>query len=244
MSRTPYLHLDVPLAHAAGGRSFPLPREADHHLTRVLRLAPGEALEVADGAGWSAPAQLTRDGLRLTGDAQHRAVDEPRLVLAQALPKGRKLDGVLRQATELGVDEARVLATARSVPSLHGDRAAKAVARWEAVVHAASEQARCPHRPRITGPLPMDRLARDDELLLVAHPGAPGLPTVGEVLVGATAIVLAVGPEGGFTDQEVADAVAGGALAVGLGESVLRTEHAGAAGLAVLAAGLGRWGGK
>lgn len=241
MPRIPFLHLDIALAAATDGQVLPLSDEAGHHLTRVLRLASGAALEVADGAGWSASAQLTGDGLRLRGDARHRAAPAPRLVLAQALPKGRKLDEVLRQATELGVDEVRVLATERSVPVLHASRAARATARWEAVVRAACEQARRAHRPSVTGPLPMDRLARDDELLLVAHPGAPGLPSVADALVGPTTIVLAVGPEGGFSDDEVADAVAGGGLAVGLGGSVLRTEHAGAAGLAVLAAGVGRW---
>lgn len=244
MPRIPYLHLDVALAGAAEGHSVALSDEATHHLTRVLRVAPGAELEVADGAGWSAPGQLTAGGVQLLGAARHRPVPHPRLVLAQGLPKGRKLDEVLRQATELGVDEIRVLATQRSVPMLPASRAAKATTRWEAVVRAACEQARRPHRPQVTGPLALHQLARDDELLLVAHPGAPGLPTVAEALVGPTAIVLAVGPEGGFSDDEVADAVAGGALAVGLGDSVLRTEHAGAAGLAVLAAGVGRWGAR
>ena len=242
MSLTPFVHLDTSLAGAGCGARFALSSQERQHLTRVLRLPPGATLEVADGQGWVAAAELLTDGVRLTGDALRQPERRPRLVLAQALPKGRKLDEVLRQATELGVDEIRVVTTARSVPRLEDARVAKATTRWQAVVRAASEQARRSRRPEVTGPLALERLARDDELLLIAHPGAPGLPTVAETLVGAEAVVLAVGPEGGFRDSEVADAVAGGALAVGLGDAVLRTEHAGAAGLAVLAAAVGRWG--
>ena len=242
MSLTPFVHLDTALAGAGCGARFGLSPQERQHLTRVLRLSPGATVEVADGEGWVAGAELLADGVRLTGDALLQPAPRPRLVLAQGLPKGRKLDEVLRQATELGVDEIRVVTTARSVPRLEEARASKAQARWQAVVRAASEQARRPRRPEITGPLALERLARDDELLLIAHPGAPGLPKVAETLVGADAVVLAVGPEGGFSDSEVADAVTGGALAVGLGDAVLRTEHAGAAGLAVLAAAVGRWG--
>lgn len=242
MSLTPFVHLDAPLAGAGTGTRVPLSPGERQHLTRVLRLPEGAAVEVADGGGWCAPAELTGDGVQLSADPREQPRAHPRLVLAQALPKGRKVDEVLRHATELGVDEVRVVITARSVPRLAGARASKALARWQAVVRAASEQARRPRRPVVTGPLALDRLAHDDELLLMAHPGAPGLPTVAEALAGAPVVVLAVGPEGGFTDDEVADAVTGGALAVGLGDAVLRTEHAGPAGLAVLAAAVGRWG--
>ncbi len=242
MSRTPFVHLDAGLAGAVEGSRLALSAEERHHLTRVLRLSPGAPIEVADGQGWWGPAELTTDGVLLTGAVQHRPPPSPRLVLAQALPKGRKLDEVLRQATELGVDELRVVISSRSVRQLEGERASRARVRWQAVVSAACEQARLARRPQVTGPLALDRLARDDELLLVAHPGAPGLPSVVESLAGVAAVVLAVGPEGGFSDAEVADAVAGGALAVGLGDSVLRAEHAGPAGLAVLSAAVGRWG--
>ncbi|MFU8839263.1 MAG: RsmE family RNA methyltransferase [Nitriliruptoraceae bacterium] len=241
MSLTPYLHLDVALDGAAVEVELPLPAETRHHLQRVLRLRDGAAVVVADGAGRHAPAVVTRDGLRLTAAARERPPRRPRLVLAQAVPKGRKLDEVLRQAVELGVDEIRVLHAERCVTRVEPSRAERAGARWTAVVRAACEQARRPDRPPVRGPLPLDRLGRDDELLLLAHPGAPALPSVAEAVLDARTIVLAVGPEGGFSDTEVADAVAAGALAVGLGPSVLRTEHAGAAGLAVLAAGTGRW---
>ncbi len=242
MSRTPFVHLDTSLDAGAAGAWFPLSAAERSHLERVLRLRVGAPIEVADGDGWTATGSLGEAGVQLTADARLVPPRHPRLILAQALPKGRKLDEVLRQATELGVDEIRVLTTARSVPRLTGPRASKARARWEAVVRAASEQARRPRRPLVSGPARLDRSIAEEELVLVAHPATPGLPRIAESLVGVPAVVLAVGPEGGFTDDEVADAVTAGALAVGLGTTVLRTEHAGPAGIAVLSAALGRWG--
>lgn len=242
MSLIPFVHLDVDLDVAAGGERIDLAPADRHHLTTVLRLATGAPVEVADGRGASAAAVLVEGAIELAGPVNRLARPRPQLVLAQALPKGRKLDEVLRQACELGVDELRVLATARSVVRLDAAKLDRVRRRWEAVVRSACEQARRPHRPAVLGPLPIELLGRDDEVLLIAHPGAPGLPTVAEVVTGAERLVLAVGPEGGFTDDEVADVVAAGGLAVGLGPSVLRTEHAGAAGLAVLAAASGRWG--
>jgi 16S rRNA (uracil1498-N3)-methyltransferase len=242
VSLTPYVHLEVELSGARVGDRLPLGRGDLHHLGTVLRLGAGAVVEIADGCGSSALATLAEGEVELATDPVVLAEPRPRLVLAQALPKARKLDGIVRHACELGVDELRIIDTVRSVVRLDERRAARGLERWTAVVRAACEQARRPRRPAVLGPLRLDRLGRDDELLLVAHPEAPALPSVASVWQPAAQIVLAVGPEGGFTDEEVADAVAGGALAVGLGPSVLRTEHAGAAGLAVLAAATGRWG--
>lgn len=242
MSLTPYVHLDVELSAARIGDRLPVSRDDHHHLATVLRLGPGAAVEIADGRGTSALATLAQGEVELVTSPVVLPEPRPWLVLAQALPKGRKLDEVVRHACELGVDELRIVDTVRSVVRLDERRAARALERWTAVVRAACAQARRPRRPAVAGPLRLDRLGRDDELLLVAHPDAPALPSVASAWQPAARIVLAVGPEGGFTDEEVADAVAGGALAVGLGPSVLRTEHAGAAGLAVLAAATGRWG--
>ena len=241
MSLIPYVHLDVDLSEALVGTPIALAPGDRHHLTTVLRLGSGAAVEVADGRGRSAPAVLVGTAIELAGPVVELPEPRPQLILAQALPKGRKLDEVLRQACELGVDEVRVVDTARSVVRLDDRKLDRVRARWAAVARSACEQARRPFRPGIVGPLPLDRLGCDDELLLFAHPAAPGLPTVVDAWHGVDRLVLAIGPEGGFTDEEVAGAVAAGGLAVGLGPAVLRTEHAGAAGLAVLAAATGRW---
>jgi 16S rRNA (uracil1498-N3)-methyltransferase len=247
MSRTPFVHLAADLADAGPGVAVALGEDEAHHLTRVLRLRVGAEVEVADGRGRRVAAVLGAGQVVLTADPVHTPRPRPELVLAQALPKGRKLDEVVRVATELGVDRIVPVATARSVVTLRGERAARAAERWRAVGRAAAEQSRRPYLPRVDTPvevasLPTVASVAAGGALLVAAPGAAPLPEVVASSARAAPVTVAIGPEGGFTTEEVAALVAAGARAVGLGPAVLRTEHAGAAALAVLGALLGRWG--
>lgn len=245
MSLTPYVHVDVSIRAATRGDEIPLASHEDHHLRRVLRLPDGAEIEVADGVGGHAHATLAGQRLVLRTDAEAVPAPTPRLVLAQALGKGRKLDEVVRVATELGVEEIVPVAATRSVRVLSDERAARTAARWAAIARAAAEQARRPTRPTIAGvATSLATLAplAEDGLLLVAHPGAPPLPDQLEQHLDVAQVVVVIGPEGGFDDVEVAELVRAGALAAGLGPWVLRTEHAGAAALAAVAAATGRWG--
>lgn len=240
MSLVPYVHLDVDLDGCRAGTVVPLPGGDRHHLTRVLRLRSGAAVEVADGHGVYGRAVLEGVGVRLTADPVVAPAPPGRITVVQALPKGRKLDAVVRQVTELGVDRIVPVTAHRSVVAL-GDRADRAVARWRAVARAACEQARRPRRPVIDPVIAaMDVVpATRPSRLLVAHPDADvGLPAA---LEGASDVAIAVGPEGGWDDDEVAGWTEAGAATVRLGSSVLRTEHAAAAAVAVAAALLGRW---
>jgi 16S rRNA (uracil1498-N3)-methyltransferase len=242
VARTPYVHLDAPLDHAEVGDRVPLSGDDEHHLRRVLRITVGAALEVADGRGGTAPAVLGDGAVELTGPVTRVPPPQPTLEVAQALPKGRKLDEVVRQVTELGADAIVPVAAARSVTALTGDKATKATARWAAVARAACSQARRPHRPSVAAPVDVDGLLErcDAASVLVAVPGAPR-ELQDAVDRDASHVVVAIGPEGGWTDDEVMRLVAGGAVEVGLGPHVLRTEHAAAAAVAVIAATTGRW---
>ena len=244
MSLTPYLHVDADLATVAAGTEVALDGEAWRHLRTVLRLAPGAACHVADGAGSHAPAVLTDDGICLSDDARTASAPRPRLIVAQALAQGRKFDDVVRDATELGADGFVPVTAARSVSRLDG-KADKVVARWRAVARAAAEQSRRPWRPEVADLTDVAGLAAGpDAAVPVAHPGGEPLHRRGGEVADCGEIVLAVGPEGGWTDAEIDGLVARGAHLVGLGPSVLRTEHAAAAGLAVLCAVCGRWDGQ
>jgi 16S rRNA (uracil1498-N3)-methyltransferase len=244
VSLLPYLHLDASLAGAQAGATVAIDPAARHHLTRVLRLREGAALEVSDGQGHAAAARLVDDRVELTASVTAVAAPRPTLTVAQGLPRSRKLDEVVRQVTELGADRVVPVAATRSVTRLDGARADKAVERWRAVARSAAEQSRRPWRPEIAPVVSSAQLPDalpDGIRLLVAHPGAHrSLP---EVLEGSAVahLAVAVGPEGGWDDDEVAGFVAAGATLVGLGPTVLRTEHAAAAALAVLASATGRW---
>lgn len=254
MSLAPHVLVPESLASLGAGALIALPASAVHHLRRSLRRGDGSALTLTDGQGARATAELTPDGARLDAVPSIEPRRTPQLVLAQSLAKGRRADDAVRMACELSVDRI-VPVVAERTQGRPDDRAAAAVVdRWRAVAVAALEQSRGVHLPDITACRTSEQLAGlASDVRLVAVPGAPGLPevlechmletleqrpaeqrTVGEVCV-------AVGPEGGWSDQEVTLLTGSGWLPVGLGPSVLRTEHAGPIAIAVLAALCGHW---
>lgn len=251
MSLVPFVHLDADLWRAGVGDRVALSTSERHHLTRVLRLSAGARVEVTDGQGTLAEGVLVDDGVELTGSVERQPPRSPRLAVAQALPKGRKLDEVVRQVTELGADEVIPVQAERSVARPPSERVGKLESRARAVARAAAEQARSPWRTAVSPVTDTAALAEvvgeasprgTREALLVAHLDAPALPVVLASLAPLERLTIAIGPEGGWSDTEVARFRADGAVVVGLGGTVLRTEHAAAAALAVASAVLGRWG--
>jgi 16S rRNA (uracil1498-N3)-methyltransferase len=251
VSLVPFVHLDVDLGRAEVGQHLALPAPERHHLTRVLRLGPGARIELADGRGATAQAVILDGGVEIASPVHREARRTPRLSVAQALPKGRKLDEVVRQVTELGADEVVPVQAERSVARPPSERVGKLRTRARSVARAAAEQSRSPWRTSVaplTDTTSLAALVADATppgargALLVAHLDAPALPVVLASLAPLDAVTIAIGPEGGWSDAEVAALRADGAVVVGLGGTVLRTEHAGAAALAVAGAVLGRWG--
>jgi 16S rRNA (uracil1498-N3)-methyltransferase len=249
VSLTPLVHVDAPLEGRCAGDAVELSDAEGHHLRTVLRLGAGAEVELADGRGGHGTGVLGPGGeVRLRTDAATRPRPRPRLELLQALPKGRKMDEVVRSCVELGLDRLVPVAATRCVTRLEGPRAAKAVERWDAVARSACQQSRRVHRPEIAGVVAVDAL-RPHGTWLLAHPEAgEGLPAALDAEVaahdepGPELVSIAIGPEGGWSDEEVDALVAAGARAVHLGAGVLRTEHAAAAALAVISARTGRWG--
>lgn len=240
----------APGALGTGGSAdaVPLPADVAKHLRTVLRLEPGAPLVLADGAGVTAPAVLLPDGARLTGPLTQEPRPEPVLHVAQGVAKGRKLDEVVRTLTELGVDRITPVAADRSVTKLEGPKRDRAVDRWRSVVRAACEQSRRAWVPRVDPPATVAALTADLDgaAAVVAHVGATGSlrATLADVTAGAQPrrVVVAVGPEGGWTPDEVDAFEAAGARVVSLGPAVLRTEHAAPALVAVVNYVLGRMG--
>lgn len=241
MSLVPFVHLDEVLRRRAVGDRIDLSTGDAHHLRTVLRLPVGAQVVVADGAGGRAGASVVGDGLQLITEVQVDSRSRPGVAVAQALGKGRKADEVIRAVTELGVDAITVVAAARSVSRLEGAKADRARERWRAVARSAAEQSRQSFRPTVDGPVTSAELAAGPGVVYLAHPRGRPLPDELAACGSVERITIAVGPEGGWTDQEVDHLTAAGARVVGLGPTVLRTEHAAAAAVAVVAAALGRW---
>jgi 16S rRNA (uracil1498-N3)-methyltransferase len=208
------------------------------HLEVVLRLGPGAELEVFDGRGARWPARIESAGVLRLGpraDAERGAVD---VWLAQALAKGEKLDLVVQKATELGATRILPLAAERSVVRLDEDRGERRVARLRRVAQEAARQCGRSDVPEVSAPCTLADLAG----LLRAEPDRRGLlldpeersVRLSQAARGASRLLLAVGPEGGFTPAERSEAAAGGFASVALGRLVLRTETAGLAALAIV----------
>lgn len=204
---------------------IPLPAEAAHHLIHVLRLGPGAPLVVfADGREVAATLAQADGAWIARATAPARAgVGGAALTLAYGLPKGDKLDAVLRQVTELGVERVVLLECARSVVRLSGERAAKRLDRLIRVVEQAARQCGRADVPRVEGPLtvPDAAAALSDHTRWVLHPEGGG-PIAGAPADAPLAVF--VGPEGGFAPDELA--ALDGAHRITLGPRVLRTETA------------------
>jgi len=217
------------------------------HLARVLRLRPGDTVVASDGAGHDYTVRLDAVRPRATGavvGVAEAAGESPLAVtLVQGLPKGDKLETIVRAATELGVARVVPAVAARTVVRLTDGQAAARLARWQRVAREAAKQ--CGRRvvPDVAPPRPLEACldeARDADLALCLWEG--DAPPLGAALADAKrprrAVVL-VGPEGGLDHREVDAARARGWRVVGLGGRILRTETAGPAVLAILQS---RWG--
>jgi 16S rRNA (uracil1498-N3)-methyltransferase len=230
----PRLHCPVPLHE---GDVLELPESAARHV-QVLRLQPGGAVTLFDGAGgeWAATVERMGRSEVAVRVGSHRAVErEPGLQvhLALGVPGNERMDWLVEKAAELGVASLQPLATERSVLRLSGERARKRQAHWQAIAAAACEQCGG-NRVPLVHPLadfadwtPPEGLARR---MLSLHPEARPLLAA---RTGAPLLLLS-GPEGGLSPREQDFALAGGFEPVTLGPRVLRAETAPLAALAAL----------
>lgn len=236
------------------------PEDLKH--ARVLRLRSGEHLAVVDASSDYFECEvdsLGPDGL-VVRIARHidAPAQGPSVLLAQGLPKGSKMDDVVRQGTELGISGFLPLACERSVARLEGEKASRRQERWQAVARSAAMQSGQPRIPEVMGlasvPEAVEAL-RDAAAVLVCWEEAPATAGIAEALAaglascgcGATEaqVAVVVGPEGGLTSEEV-EAFLGAcprAQAVSLGPSILRTETAGVIAPALVLYELGALGG-
>ena len=199
-----------------------------HHLTTVLRARPGAPVTVADGAGtvWSGRFEGVRgDAARIALlDEVFRPPERPRITVVHALPKQRKLDDVIQRLTELGVDRIVPVHSSRSQVELDERKAAKALARWRAVAMAAAKQSR---RARLVEIAPvgewLSAVAGQQAGVVCWEESHTGLRSALETVGPVAALVVAIGPEGGLTGEEVA---ACGFPDASLGSTILRTETA------------------
>lgn len=223
--------------------NYTLDDAAAQHV-RVLRLGEDDPLVLFDGGGGEFSAEVATLGkrevsvrLRAFHAIEREALYETTLV--QALATGDKMDWIIQKATELGVSAIQPVMSSRATLNLSADRAAKRAVHWRAVAIAACEQCgrnRVPlMHPVMDFKAWLARPATAPRALLDPLATAPLTP----MLKNQSALDLIVGPEGGFSDEEIGFAERHHVVCVKFGERVLRTETAGPAALAARLALIG-----
>ena len=207
------------------GRSARLTGAEVQHATKAMRLRTGDSVILFDGSGSEFSArigQTNKDSIDCEVTAKHPISRElsRSVVLCVALPKGERQRWLVEKTVELGVTTLVPLITQRGVAQPTDN----AIARLRRTVVEASKQCGRNQLMEISPPCKLQQADFDSETsCLIAHPSSPPLAQAREY---PGALAVAVGPEGGFTDDEVADAVESGWTECSLGPRLLRIETA------------------
>ena len=219
-----------------------------HYLVRVRRLSPGKSFSALLPSGEKAVVRLTSiDGGVLTGECtmeqagssvsgisagRERRAKLPPVILFQALPKGEKMDLIVRQAAETGLTEIYPFRGEFSIPKIK--RKEDKLFRWQRIIKEARQQSGSPAATVVHEPMSSDELFACWEAL--KNKGALGLlfhqiPLENASLHGyldnnTQLVVLAIGPEGGFSNSELSRFMEAGFKSFTVGDTVLRTETA------------------
>ncbi len=205
------------------------------HIRKVLRLKAGDEILVFDGLGKEYEGTIIKEG-RLSVLVKIQRMLSPKgdspleVTLAQSLLKGEKMDTLIQKATELGVKEIIPFFSSRSIPLLEKSRRLKRHHRWEKIAIEASKQCGRGVVPKVEllKDYPdMLRTASTDFLRLILwEKEGINLREVLEGLKEKKKIFFVIGPEGGFSQDEVGKAMRAGFVAVTLGRRILRAETA------------------
>jgi 16S rRNA (uracil1498-N3)-methyltransferase len=212
------------------------------HICRVLRLSTGDAVELFDGSGKAYRAQIVSASPKRVTFTIQDTVDQLsqsrlRITLAQAMLKDRKMDDLIRQLTELGLDCWMPFYAARSVPVSGKKGLAKRLGRWKKIALEAVKQCRRTRIPQIKPMTDFDQLLHASEAyplkIMFWEEAAEPFDMPERIRVRPANVLLVVGPEGGFDPAEVRRAKAQDFFTTGLGPRTLRAETAALAALAL-----------
>ncbi|MBO8141411.1 MAG: 16S rRNA (uracil(1498)-N(3))-methyltransferase [Firmicutes bacterium] len=217
------------------------------HITRVLRLRPGDRIVLCDGRGFDYDAVVVRTGassvIARVGAHRPSPGEAPLFVtLVQGVPKADKMDLIVQKAVEVGVGRIIPAFTERTVVRWDAGKADARRRRWQRIAAEAAKQSGRGRVPEVAAAVPLREIWRRPDLGTVIVPweearGAGLRRALAGVPRGP--VTLVIGPEGGLSRQEVDDAVGRGAFPVTLGPRVLRTETAGLVAAAIV---LYEWG--
>lgn len=217
--------------------------DAANHAGKVLRMQAGEALELFNGDGNNYAAVIIEVGKKqLVVDIQSSSenpIESPlKLHLGQGISRGDRMDFAIQKAVELGVSEITPLFTERCGVKLDAERLEKKREQWQKIVISACEQSGRSVVPPVHPPVTLEKwLGQADNCLKLTLD--PWTSATIKQLTPTDRLRLVIGPEGGFSDREVAATTLAGFQPVRLGPRVLRTETAALTAIAALQLQLG-----
>lgn len=216
-----------------------------NHIRNVLRMRTEEEVLIADGRGAEYRCKLTELGenevraqilWKLDGNAELASA----ITLFQGLPKSDKMDLIVQKCVELGVNRIVPVSTKRAVVKLDTKKEQTRLKRWNTISESAAKQSGRGVIPEVSGVMSFGKAleeAKKLDVLLIPYERAEHMAetrrVMGEIRPGQS-VGIFIGPEGGFEESEVEEAVAAGAQAITLGRRILRTETAGLAVMAML----------
>ncbi len=207
------------------------------HIGRVLRLGVGDTLYLLDENGWEYKAEIISKSSKLV-EVELLKKSPPRedssitVVLGQALPKAKKMDFIVQKATELGVSTIIPFFSERTIPSLDDKQLKKRRIRWKRIAAEATKQCGRLVVPQIEEMLPFKEILKewsDNYLKIILWEDEKNIK-LKQVLSDnqpQQKVIILIGPEGGFTAEEVDMARQAGFKSVSLGKYILRTETVG-----------------
>jgi 16S rRNA (uracil1498-N3)-methyltransferase len=210
------------------------------HIDRVLRLRAGDRVDIFDGTGKEYQGKITRQGsqavtVRILETTVPDRESPLTVIMGQSLIKGNKMDFIIQKATEMGVSEFVPFVSVRSITRLDGSKSDHRVDRWRKITVAASKQCGRVIPMRVESVLGFDETLRRSsagtQRIILWERGEGKLKAFlrkkDQQSAGFPGVYFLVGPEGGFSDEEVRQAEAAHFVPVGLGSRLLRAETAG-----------------
>ncbi len=229
--------------YRVGERAY-LSEAARHHAGRVLRAVAGDPVLLFDGEGRAATGPIAFEGKDawITVEKVETPLTESpvHLTLIQSMVNNDKADWIVEKAVEAGVAAIVFAPAARCITKLAGDKLEKRLARWQDIITGACEQCGRNVLPAVSAAPSLEKALASvtADVRWLMHPGEASAPVLGNA-GNVRSAAFAVGPEGGFSEEEVALARSMGWQCAVLGPRVLRTETAGLAAAVFLNTRLG-----
>ncbi len=210
-----------------------------NHIKNVLRMKLGEEIAVSNGqdgkeyrcAIASMEEECVRCQLRFV---KEDGVELPsKIYLFQGLPKADKMELIIQKAVELGVYQVIPVAAKRCVVKLDDKKARSKISRWQGIAEAAAKQSKRGTIPQVMDVMSFKsavKLAAEMDVRLIPYELAEGMAKTKELIGGiqpGQSVAVFIGPEGGFEDTEIQDALENDIEPITLGKRILRTETAG-----------------